>query len=382
VGHFRKRLKIRITIKNLIYLSLLLVQIACKGNGQEANEPPEKAAPSEQPAKQDTLKQPQQSEKQQSGKAQALNASKVKDKEKWRRPQSLDIHGVWRQGNFRWYQPVTKNADDLKSYGGRPKVEVLGKDEEVIKTIDIVDFQNLYDQFDSISFIGAHSPYKVHFKEPGQAESYAIYSDIFPDRDLEVELLCRHEYHYNEGVLWIVTVGYAMEFDVIGAKTEIVGIDSVGNEIARKTIDGNSISVSFSENNQFLASTTGGRISERVEYTNPMHFYLFDLKKDELLYHYKASEEEPIMGSIFRGNAQLTLYAELKNGLRGIKNVLIIMYNKGVICYLDKNLYKLYGKGALSMYKKYIEYITVDGKIKDRYQFEKDFNCKELQKKE
>ena len=60
MGHFRKRLKNRITIKNLIYLSLLLVQIACKGNGQEANEPPEKAVSSEQPAiQQDTQKRPQ-----------------------------------------------------------------------------------------------------------------------------------------------------------------------------------------------------------------------------------------------------------------------------------------------------------------------------------
>jgi len=354
--------------------------MACKGNGQEANEPPEKAAPSEQPAKQDTLKQPQQSEKQQSGKAQALIASKGKGKEKWRRPQSLDIHGVWRQGNFRWYKPVKKNDDDPEAYGGRPKVEVLGKDEEVIKTIDVVDFQNLYDQFDSISFIGAHSPYKVHFKEPGQAESYAIYSDIFPDRDLEVELLCRHEYHYNEGVLWIVTVGYAMEFDVIGAKTEIVGIDSVGNEIARKTIDGNAISVSFSEDNQFLASTTGGQISERVEYSHPMHFYLFDLKNDQLLYHYKALGNESIGGGILRGHATLNIYKELDNGLKGVKNVFVIMYKKGLICSLDKNLYELFGRGTVLKYNEYVEYRSNQEPVV-KYYFEEDFNCDPIKKK-
>jgi hypothetical protein len=47
-------------MRNFIYLSLLIALVACKGNGQEANEPPEKAVSSKQPAiQQDTQKRPQ-----------------------------------------------------------------------------------------------------------------------------------------------------------------------------------------------------------------------------------------------------------------------------------------------------------------------------------
>lgn len=365
-------------IKNILSFSLFLFLFACGGETQKVRPQLDQSESSEQTAKQDTQKRTQpQKEAPDSSNAQAQDRSEKEGVEMWRRPQSLEMHGAWRQGRFQWYQPVTQDQKNEESYGGRPKVEVLGKDDEIIKTIDIVDFQNLYGQFDSISFIGAHSPYKVHFKDPREAESYAIYSNIFPDRGEKVELLCRHEYHYNEGVLWIVTVGYAVEFDVIGAKTEIVGIDSLGNEIARKTIKGNSISVSFSVDNQYLAATTGGQISERVEYSHPMHFYLLDLKKDQLLYHYRASGSESIGGGILRGHAGLNIYKELDNGLKGIKNVLVIMYDKGLICSLDKNLHELFGRGTVLKYKEYIEYRSND-EPDVRYYFDIDFNCQAI----
>lgn len=369
-------------MKHFLYLSLLFALISCGSSGQEVKQQSERTAPSEQSAKQDTLKRPQQQEgNSDSSNVQKQDRSKKEGLEKWRRPHSLEMHGVWRQGRFRWYQPATKDQKSTASYGGRPKVEVLGKDDEVIKTIDVIDYQKLYGAFDSISFIGAHSPYKVNLKNPKTAEDFAIYRDILPQRnsrDIELSLRCRHEYHYNEGVLWIVTVCYAMEFDVIGAKTEVIGVDDVGNEIGRLILEGIA-NLSYSGDNQFIAATVGGTHSERAEYSHPMSFSIYNINDEKQLYKYYADNDESISGGIVRGKAILDIYnkTDFNHTDRGVKEVIVVDYEDEYLCELNINLFEKYGKGIVGKYENHIEYRS-NGEPIAKYYFDKDFSCRTI----
>jgi len=284
VGHFRKRLKKRITIKNLIYLSLLLVQIACKGNGQEANEPPEKTVSSEQPAiQQDTQKRPQDQKKTQDfSKQQEQNRSEKK---------SDKIYGIKMKGRFRLYThfQASENSKDVV-YEGPPKIEILNKRGNVIKSYDVIKNQEVIKGYDSVSAFGlGRNEYKFQHKSKRKVLEF-VNTEHFGIPDPSPFLLMRVEYSYNNGVLWIKNNVFATDgFRVYGGKTEVIGLDTLGSEIHRQIVDGWGSGFSVDLNNRYYAIKTGGLATEAVEYFNPMRMYLIDLDSGIIFSHYQES---------------------------------------------------------------------------------------------
>jgi hypothetical protein len=122
-----------------------------------------------------------------------------------------------------------------------------------------------------------------------------VNTKLFPKPSFPPDLLMEITYEVQNEVLLCKYTYFALEpegLDLYGSESEVVIIDSFGNEIGRVTVEGNLNSVGITEDNKFLYLSTGGQINEDA--SHPFSCLVYDLNDKKSIYSRRAKSNECI----------------------------------------------------------------------------------------
>lgn len=205
--------------------------------------------------------------------------------------QQINIHGVKQEGVFKLYSKVLGEG----YYNGQPKIEILDDNGQVTKSIDVLENVTLFEESELEFQFNGHQGmnyFNVKVKNDNNPFRY-VNTKLFPKPSFSPFLLLEVSYKVQyEAVLCMYTY-YALEpggLGLFGSESEIVVIDTTGDEIGRTTVEGQIYSTDITEDHKFLYVSTGGQINEDA--FHPYASWRINLENNNIDFHRKGEKKE------------------------------------------------------------------------------------------
>ncbi len=351
--------------KLIVSLIILLLCISCNNSPIEKNNTISNH-PAENSVKQQKVKNVSH--------PPGINSNTKKDQ--------LVVHGIKQEGAFKMYSTVVGQGEGF--YNGNPKIEIISRDSQILKTIDVFDNTILFD----------NSEIKYVFNSL-QGDNYfdAIYNDdqiglkyininLFPKPEYSPELLLEISYSVENNFLLCKYTYFALEpegFDLYGSESEVVVLDTLGNEFARVKVIGPLNNATITRDNNMLYLSTGGEINEDA--THPYSCYIYDTEKEKIIFTKNGVDNDCLgCGVITNTNrGSLTTYEGLCSN-KFTKDIYIFDHQTNKIFNTDQFNHINCPGGGYQIHEDHCFCFTSEGEKKIFY-YKKDFNSETFLKK-